>query len=433
LNVLWIVDDDHPPYMMEPMPFTRKYIRDVGINFEEGHADIPLCGPARVSLLTGMSVNTHQVNVNATWDMFLASPLDLNNRTIATFLKAAEYNTGHFGKYINGHAKDQSVPPSWDRWVETIGDGKEEPWVNLDGEILALDANPSIFAAQECAAFISQLAGQNWFAHYCPTIPHRPYDPSTDYEHYYDGDRRDVPSTNEDNTGGKPNWMRQLPAITGHQSEFEGKKEELRDLDQKAIKHIYQTLEQTGQLENTVIIYVSDNGYHHAEHRLMRKDRPYWESVQVPFFVKGPTHMPGGITPPAFVNHTDLFPTTLELVGVEIPPQADGRYLVPFLTPGASFTWRQRMLASGSAASGPEPNPGGAKEPSGNWWLLREGVRALILRENGHRELYWMESDPYQMRSKAESADQAMVQRMVHYAVAIRNASGDERRRLEEE
>ena len=40
-NVLWIIDDDHPPYMMEPTPFTRKFIRDIGINFEEGHADVP--------------------------------------------------------------------------------------------------------------------------------------------------------------------------------------------------------------------------------------------------------------------------------------------------------------------------------------------------------------------------------------------------------
>ena len=430
-NVLWIVDDDHPPYMMEPMPFTRKFIRDIGINFEEGHADVPLCGPARVSLLTGLSVNTHGVDVNATWDKFLASPLGLNHRTIATLLQTAGYATGHFGKYINGHSRDITVPPGWNRWVETIGDGKEEPWVNEDGAVLMLEGSPSIYAAKACAEFIGMASGQNWFAQYCPTIPHRPYTPSPDYEHMYDGDRREVPSTNEDNTGGKPHWMRQLPAATGHQSEFEGKKEELRELDQRGIKEIYQTLEATGQLENTVIFFVSDNGYHHAEHRLMRKDRPYWESAQVPFFVKGPGVVSGGLSQ-SFVNHLDLFPTTLELAGVEAP-EHDGRSLVPLFSSGMSRNWRKRMLVSGSAASGPEPNPGGAREPSGQWWLLREGQRAFILRENGHRELYWMESDPYQMRSKAETADQAMVQQMEDYVVAIRSASGDERRRLEEE
>ena len=65
-NVLWIVDDDHPQYMMSPLPATRRKIRDVGPNFRSGFTDIPLCGPARVSLLTGLSVTTHECDTNGT-------------------------------------------------------------------------------------------------------------------------------------------------------------------------------------------------------------------------------------------------------------------------------------------------------------------------------------------------------------------------------
>jgi hypothetical protein len=54
-NVLWVVDDDHPQYMMGPLPITRSKIRDLGIEFTMGSTDIPLCGPARVSLLTGLT------------------------------------------------------------------------------------------------------------------------------------------------------------------------------------------------------------------------------------------------------------------------------------------------------------------------------------------------------------------------------------------
>ncbi len=435
MNVLWIIDDDHPPYMMDPMPFTRKVIRDLGINFEEGHADIPLCGPARVSLLTGLSVNTHEVNVNNTWNMFVDSPLNLNQKTIAVYLRELGYVTGHFGKYINGHGSEESVPPGWSRWVEVGGDDGGKAWSNVDGQRLDLveGVNPSIMAAQDCAEFVTVNKDVPWFAHYCPTIPHRPYTPEPEYEHMYDGDRRDVPSTNEDNTGGKPRWMRELPAVTGHQSEFEGKKEELRGLDQKGIKLIYETLELTGQLNNTVIFFVSDNGYHHAEHRLERKDRPYWESAQVPFFVHG-AGVIQGLRSGKFVNHLDLFPTTMELAGAsptDVP--VDGWSLVPLLGDGVGSGWRKRMLASGSAAYGPESNPGGAKEPSGHWWLLREGPKAFILRESGHRELYWMESDPYQIDSKAATADQDMVNQMEAYTLALMGASGDERRRLEVE
>jgi arylsulfatase A-like enzyme len=412
------------------MPFTRKFIRDEGLNFEEGHADVPLCGPARVSLLTGMSITSHEVDVNATWSKFIASPLDLNSRTIATFLSAAGVACGHFGKYINGHAVESiDVPPGWKRWVEVMGDGKEDSRVNEDGEQYDLveGVNASTYAAQKCAEFISdpENALTGWFAHYCPTSPHRPYTPSEHYAGMYDGQRRDVPSTNEANEG-KPGWMKKLDPATGHQSEFEGKKEELRELDQEGIKHIYETLEATGQLENTVIIFTSDNGYHHAEHRLMRKDRPYWESAQVPFFIRGPG-VPIGTTTD-LVSHVDLFPTTLELMGVDVPSQADGRSLVPLLTP-IPPDWRKRLLVTGSSTVG--PNPGGANEPSGRWWLLREGVKAFILRESGFRELYWMLSDPYQMYNKAGTADQAMVDRMEEYVRAMKVSSGDARRALE--
>src|SRR5918997_404196 len=73
-NVLWIVDDDHPQYMMSPMPATRYQIRNRGIDFTSGHADVPLCGPARVSLLTGLSVTTHECDTNGTWPSSRAVP-----------------------------------------------------------------------------------------------------------------------------------------------------------------------------------------------------------------------------------------------------------------------------------------------------------------------------------------------------------------------
>ena len=122
-NVLWVVDDDHPPYMMGPMPVTRQKIRDVGIEFTLGSRDIPLCGPTRVSLLTGLSVTTHKCDTNRTWPKFVGSPLQLQQRTVARHLKDAGYATGHFGKYVNGHGSTGTVPPHWDRWCEITGEG----------------------------------------------------------------------------------------------------------------------------------------------------------------------------------------------------------------------------------------------------------------------------------------------------------------------
>jgi len=90
------------------------------------------------------------------------------------------------------------------------------------------------------------------------------------------------------------------------------------------------------------------------------------------------------------------------------------------------------MLTSGSDDVGPEQNPGGSNDPSGRWWLLAEGDKRFILRENGAKELYWMGPDPFQLRSKEDEADPALIRRLTNTVEAMREASGETRRRLEE-
>jgi hypothetical protein len=101
------------------------------------------------------------------------------------------------------------------------------------------------------------------------------------------------------------------------------------------------------------------------------------------------------------------------------------------LSSGSFGPWRERMLTSGSDDVGPEQNPGGSNDPSGRWWLLAEGDKRFILRENGAKELYWMGSDPYQNRSRHDDADPALIRRLTDTVEAMRRASGDERRALE--
>ncbi len=444
-NVLWIVDDDHPPYMMGPMPITRSRIRDLGTEFPMGSTDIPLCGPARVSLLTGLSVTTHRCDTNRNpWKDFRESPRGLQERTVARYLNAAGYVTGHFGKYVNGRAAGGKVPPYWDRWCETEGPGSDSVGDlgrpnrgNVDGAWVDLPNGlpPSVWSARRCADFVRAHARSPWFAQYCPTIPHFPYTPTPRSRHLYDGARRRVPSVNEAVMSDKPRWMRDLPprGVAQIQKGYEGQMEELADLDYGGVLPILKALEATGQLANTVIFFTSDNGYLHGEHRESKKDLPYWESAEVPFFVKGPG-VRRGATRKALVNHTDLMPTTCEVAGVRPALlDVDGRSMLPHLGAGAFSGWRERILVTGSDDVGPEQNPGGSNDPSGRWWLLREGEKAFILREDGTKELYLMGADPYQERSKARTADPALVRRLTDTTEAMKAASGETRRRLEEE
>ena len=110
-NILFILTDDQPGYMLDPMPQTRLRIRDVGSDFVNGHADIPLCGPARCTLLTGLSVTSHGITINGgTWESFKTA--GLIEQSIPAYLKPAGYVTGHFGKFINGHAGDKDHVPA---------------------------------------------------------------------------------------------------------------------------------------------------------------------------------------------------------------------------------------------------------------------------------------------------------------------------------
>jgi N-acetylglucosamine-6-sulfatase len=449
-NVLWVITDDQPPYMMESLPVTKEKIRDLGIEFTLGSADVPLCGPARVSLLTGLSVTTHKCDTNRTWSKFLNSSLGLQERTVARYMQDVGYATGHFGKYINGYGSDTAVPPHWNRWRATKGDASDDGdnvttpnQGNVDGTWIDIAGPTSMWAAEECAKFVGESINSSWFAQYCPSIPHAPYFPTSDSEHLFDGAMRDasVTSVNEADMSDKPTWMRNLPLadIAAVQAEYEGKLEELADLDSKGMRPILAALENTGQLANTVIFCTSDNGYLHAEHRLRKKDRPYWESSQVPFFVKGPGVKgpdPGPVRPISnvLVNHTDLMPTTCAIAGVTLPSpdQVDGRSMLPYLGANSFSSWRKRMLITGSNDVGGQLNPGGSNEPSGRWWLLREGDLAFILRENGTKELYTMGTDPYQERSTTRTADPALIQSLLTKVKELRAAKGVKRRQLEE-
>jgi N-acetylglucosamine-6-sulfatase len=307
---------------------------------------------------------------------------------------------------------------------------------NVDGAIVDLPNGlpPALWAAQRCADFVRERAASPWFAQYCPSIPHFPYTPTDRSAHLYDGAKRSVPSVNEADMSDKPRWMRDLPPVDlGEvQAEYEGKMEELADLDYYGMRSILGALGQTGQLANTVIFFTSDNGYLHGEHRMKHKDEPYWESAEVPFFAKGPG-VRSGATRKALVNHTDLMPTTCEIAGISPASlDVDGRSMLPYLGANAFSGWRKRMLVSGSEDVGPRLNPGGSNDPSGRWWLLREGQKAFMLRENGARELYLMGTDPYQERSKARTADPALVERLTNYVNNLRVASGATRRQLEE-
>ena len=165
------------------------------------------------------------------------------------------------------------MPGLLDRWCEALGDGSDTGGnattpnrANIDGEITDLPPGIlSVWSAGMCADFIRDRA-KDASPLLRPILPNHtasPYSPSEDSEHLYDGERRTVSSLNERDMSDKPRWMRQRgkAGSAWYQKAYEGKKEELADLDSRGIRPILEALEATGQLANTVIFFTSDNGY----------------------------------------------------------------------------------------------------------------------------------------------------------------------------
>ena len=413
-NVLWIITDDQMRSTLRSMDKTWRRLVEKGVRFRRGYTAMPWCGPARASMLTSRYPHDHGCHNNMTHQPFVAQGHDRD--TVATRIRGAAYDTGYFGKYMNGLGKDpEYVAPGWGRWVATVGNQGQ---LNVDGDLRQLDTQKAAdtFAADRLVQFVERHRDTGpWFAVWAPSTPHDPYTPSRRHRHDFDDVTWDPAAFNEADLSDKPTWMRALPPQDRSQMRavLEGKLEELQDLDDQ-LGRLMDVLFGTDQLDRTWIFFVSDNGYLLGEHRLFRKEQPYEESAGVPFVVRGP-----GVeaaTTDAFASQVDLMPTTLDIAGLD--PDAgrelSGRSLLRPLRTGDWSDWRRRLLVENT-------NLG--------WAMLRQGDDAYIEHhERGEWELYDLASDPHQLTSRrdAEVADFA-----THVAL-LRQARGRALRDLEE-
>jgi N-acetylglucosamine-6-sulfatase len=385
-NILWIVTDDQMRSTLGKMDKVWTRIVRKGVRFTRAYAAMPWCGPARASILTSFYAHNHRCHTNRTHPAFVRQRLDRD--TVATRIKRAGYDTGYFGKYMN--AIDQQphyVAPGWDRWVVAYGNAGR---VNVDGRTRVLDSQRAAdrFAAERLRRFVRRHRSSGpWFAVFAPTIPHDPYTPSAEHAHDFDAVPWDPPAFNERDMRDKPSWMRDLPlrSRAAMRKEYEGKLEELQDLDDQ-MNRLLGVLWRTGQLARTWIFFVSDNGCLLGEHRLFGKEQPYEESAGIPFVVRGPGVRPGARG--VLVSQVDLMPTALAIAGLD--PDAgrvlDGRSMLPHLRTGDWSGWRRRLLVENTHR---------------DWTMVREGSIAYVEHHRpGEWELYDLDDDPHQLSSR---------------------------------
>jgi N-acetylglucosamine-6-sulfatase len=237
------------------------------------------------------------------------------------------------------------------------------------------------------------------------------------------------PSFNEADVSDKPGFLNELPRLRDDQideivAHHRRRLQCLQSVDD-LVETLVRTLAEIGELDNSYIVYTSDNGFHLGQHRMMEgKDTAYEEDIRVPLAIRGPG-VPRGRRVQAMALTIDLAPTFAAWAGIDAPDFVDGRSLLPLLD-GPLTSWRQSFLIQRLGLESDE-----RMEPA-NALAIRTAKYTYIAYNDGEREMYDLEQDPYQLQSIEPTADKALIDALATRLTELRACSSQNCRDLED-
>ena len=358
-NILFIVTDDlncdlgsynHP---LVKSPNIDKLAKN-GILFENAHNQFPLCGPSRASFMT--SLYTDQTNIKGN-NIFVRQALP-DVTTLAEKFRQEGYNSVRIGKiyhYSNpGHIGTSSFddPDSWDYVINPHGRDKKEEhkingivddWGGGDLSWLASEGTDEEqtdgIVASEAIEHLDYYSnnGQNFFLAVGLFRPHVPFVAPKKYFQLYSRDDIIVPPLDDD-------FLKTIPYPAARS--LRAKKEQI-NLDKEIAKTVIQAyyatnsfvdaqigrildkLKKTGLDKNTIVVFTSDHGFHMGEHGHYMKQTLFNSATRVPLIFSGPGIKKGVRIPKSPVELIDIYPTLLDMSGLDIPGFISGKSLVP--------------------------------------------------------------------------------------------------------
>lgn len=371
--------------------------------------------------------------------------LDHGN-TLPVWLQKGGYYTAHIGRYLNGYGfidtnpNDsipawQEIPQGWNEWYGLVAFYLYYNYfLNENGKIVFYGESSTNYQtdvfAQKAVKFIQSRAHDNtpFFLNVAFLSPHDDRFPPLSYffpdppgpepapRHkgvFSNKPLPQPPSFNEQDMSDKPSFMQALPLLEAPVIEsiaisYHNRLESLLSVDE-AVARIVKALYDTGKLNNTYIIFTSDNGFFHGEHRkAFDKELPYEESIRVPLIVYFPG-LSGGKKISEVVANVDLAPTIVELAQISPGRVMDGRSLVPLLK--NNIGWRKSILIESKDYAG-----------------VRTDQYIYVEYINGEKEFYDLYVDPYQLQSRHNSSspvDQQIMTNLQQQLAILRTCFGD--------
>ena len=383
-----------------------------GARFRNAFCTTPLCSPVRACLLTGLHTHHHGILDNTN-----RSQASHQLKTFPQTLQKHGYETAYVGKWHMGN--DDTARPGFDYWVSMKGQGTSfDPVLNVNGTQEKLTGHTTDVLNQKAVEFLRRKRK----APFCLYIAHKALHPELTQRD--DGSITDpkaakfLPAERHqklyadaaiprrlnvtDDASDKPALCRKIEGLPPLGPETGTSDETIRDrlrmlaAVDEGVGGLFEALEETGKLDQTVFVFASDHGYWYGEHGLSVERRlAYEEGIQIPLLIRYPKLIKPGSLIDEFALCIDLAPTLLDFAGVTSPDAMDGRSLLPLLKGEIPADWRTSFLIQyNSDTVFPRVHKMGYRAIRTQRWKY---IRYLELE--GMDELYDLQTDPYEMQN----------------------------------
>lgn len=365
-----------------------------GVYFDRGYVTSPICAISRASIMTGMYASTHGMN-------HFNTPLDREVLflTYHALLKNAGYRTGVLGKWGIGEAGAEEIVDVFDAWYH------QGPYFH---ETDSGQIHNSVWLAAKTRDFLASLEPDQPFA---LTVkyksPHHPYQPdprdSTLFKEV------EIPRRASDTPEAYANMASHVMENSLNRWCYfdERKDEETREDFEKnflrcvmsldrSVGEIMQSLREYNLDENTIVIFISDNGYIWGERGLGGKWLHYEESIRVPIIIRWPGMQEKykGMTLEQLALNIDIAPTILDMAGLEVPEKMDGKSLLPLLNQ-PDFDFREDFfLEHDSVIMVRNPIPDSYGVRTKDWKYIR-----YVNVDPEVEEMYHLTTDPMEVNN----------------------------------
>ena len=420
-SCLWSQGESGKPFANTP---NIDRIAAEGAKFTNSFVTTSLCSPSRASFLTGLYVHTHGVKGNGD-----NNALSHKLITWPMMLHDAGYETSFVGKWHMGN--DPTPRPGFDHWMALPGQGQyNNPRMNVDGKDGPVPGYVTDILNNRAVEFIRAKHDKPFCLYLSHKAVHGPFTPAEKYQNLYNDvtyehranakgdlsqDLEEKPALRREGSeranaagadGGKKKGKKKAAEAAENPNAIKGKTAFTNGRGDQLIKNqlrctmsiddgvgmIFKALSETGSLDNTLIVFTSDNGYLWGEHGLGDKRAAYEESIRIPMLMRYPPLLKPGSNIESYALNIDIGPTMTELAGAKPIPNVQGTSLVPLMKNPQSPPpdWRKAIFLEYFSERGFPKIPTYQAARTEQWKL----VHYPDLKEMD--ELYNLTRDPYE-------------------------------------